>query len=388
MVATEPVETPTQQAEAAAEAQGTDDEPEQTEQECRGWIAVRSRYMNFDLIAVSFTATVYKLDGDAATQVVQETVDYTAIATNGLFVSRRRVARPVPVDGALEGAPEPAPTIISQAQIPAVAAASGKPLVMLGGDEGFEPGQFRVTLRPTVRHGKLRVHPAITASEDAARAGRYRIIGTDGVVPAELTDTNTTDEYLQVPDTTTVETDWSEDILVPCMPRNMPKTVDFRWTDFRTWDGVSSRRIRTLHPTTRHIFFAFINKIEENYRLTYRVAQAYRTFAEQDALYAQGRTTPGNIVTGAVGGRSNHNYGAAVDIYDVIAGGAIDWSGATYPDAVEVGDAFDLDWGGRWTTIVDRPHFEYLTGMTTRQLLAEYNAGNTFTYDGRTYVNF
>ena len=62
MVATEPAETPTQQAEAAAEAQGTDDEPEQTEQECRGWIAVRSRYMNFDLIAVSFTATVYKLD--------------------------------------------------------------------------------------------------------------------------------------------------------------------------------------------------------------------------------------------------------------------------------------------------------------------------------------
>ena len=38
-----------------------------------------------------------------------------------------------------------------------------------------------------------------------------------------------------------------------------------------------------------------------------------RTFEQQDALYAQGRTKPGKICTKAPGGFSAHQYGAAVD---------------------------------------------------------------------------
>ncbi|HVG34723.1 MAG TPA: peptidoglycan-binding protein, partial [Pyrinomonadaceae bacterium] len=41
------------------------------------------------------------------------------------------------------------------------------------------------------------------------------------------------------------------------------------------------------------------------------VVQGLRTFAEQDALFAQGRTKPGKVVTNARGGQSNHNYGLA-----------------------------------------------------------------------------
>ena len=44
------------------------------------------------------------------------------------------------------------------------------------------------------------------------------------------------------------------------------------------------------------------------------IVQGLRTFAEQDALYAQGRTGPGAIVTQARGGESNHNYGLAADL--------------------------------------------------------------------------
>jgi peptidoglycan L-alanyl-D-glutamate endopeptidase CwlK len=44
------------------------------------------------------------------------------------------------------------------------------------------------------------------------------------------------------------------------------------------------------------------------------VIQGYRTHAEQDALYAQGRTTPGPIVTRAKGGQSPHNWGLAIDV--------------------------------------------------------------------------
>lgn len=38
-----------------------------------------------------------------------------------------------------------------------------------------------------------------------------------------------------------------------------------------------------------------------------------RTFEEQSALFAQGRTTPGKIVTRAKAGESPHNYGCASD---------------------------------------------------------------------------
>jgi len=39
----------------------------------------------------------------------------------------------------------------------------------------------------------------------------------------------------------------------------------------------------------------------------------FRSFTEQDALYAQGRTKAGRIVTKARGGQSYHNYGLAYD---------------------------------------------------------------------------
>lgn len=38
-----------------------------------------------------------------------------------------------------------------------------------------------------------------------------------------------------------------------------------------------------------------------------------RSFVDQDALYAKGRTTPGPVVTNARGGLSFHNYGLASD---------------------------------------------------------------------------
>jgi peptidoglycan L-alanyl-D-glutamate endopeptidase CwlK len=45
------------------------------------------------------------------------------------------------------------------------------------------------------------------------------------------------------------------------------------------------------------------------------VAQGYRSIAEQNRLYAQGRTLPGPIVTNARGGQSIHNRGIAVDLF-------------------------------------------------------------------------
>ena len=47
--------------------------------------------------------------------------------------------------------------------------------------------------------------------------------------------------------------------------------------------------------------------------ITIQITDGFRTYEEQDALYAQSRTEHGNIVTNAKGGKSYHNYGLAVD---------------------------------------------------------------------------
>ena len=55
-----------------------------------------------------------------------------------------------------------------------------------------------------------------------------------------------------------------------------------------------------------------------------------RTFAEQDKLYAQGRTTPGPIVTNAQSGQSPHEYGCATD-WAFFDGGVLIWLQASDP---------------------------------------------------------
>lgn len=99
-----------------------------------------------------------------------------------------------------------------------------------------------------------------------------------------------------------------------------------------------------------------------------RVVQGLRTVAEQNALYAQGRTSPGKIVTNCRGGQSYHNFGMAVDCvpsthvpdapYDP------DWNPA-HPDWKQmtgVGLDLGLDSGADWRTFKDYPHFQ-LTGQ-------------------------
>ena len=59
----------------------------------------------------------------------------------------------------------------------------------------------------------------------------------------------------------------------------------------------------------------------------FEVTQGLRTYAEQDALYAQGRTVPGEIVTNAAAGYSWHNFGNAVDLVpEDITIGQPDWN--------------------------------------------------------------
>lgn len=118
-------------------------------------------------------------------------------------------------------------------------------------------------------------------------------------------------------------------------------------------------------------------------RATVRIVQGFRTFAEQAALYAQGRTKPGNRVTEAKAGQSYHNYGLAIDFALLIDGKTISWEvgkdydGDNKSDWMEVVWTFkDAGWlwGGAWKK-PDRPHLEKPLGYTWQQLLALHNAG-------------
>lgn len=95
-----------------------------------------------------------------------------------------------------------------------------------------------------------------------------------------------------------------------------------------------------------------------------RITSGTRTAAEQAALYAQGRTTAGTIVTNADGIKtlSNHQRGRAFDVA-FLEDGAPSWAEHhPWPLLGTVGEALGLSWGGRWTAPnrPDRPHFQYI----------------------------
>lgn len=119
------------------------------------------------------------------------------------------------------------------------------------------------------------------------------------------------------------------------------------------------------------------------------IGETLRTVAEQDALYAQGRTKPGAIVTNARGSSysSQHQWGIAFDFYlqmDVNQNGKV--SDDAYNDttglfgkAAAVAKSLGLGWGGDWKSIVDKPHL-YLKdwGDTPTKLKETYGTLDDF----------
>lgn len=91
------------------------------------------------------------------------------------------------------------------------------------------------------------------------------------------------------------------------------------------------------------------------------ITEGYRSLERQAQLYAQGRTTPGNIVTNARAGQSKHNSGKAVD-FGVFDNGKYVTRGSDprYNQLGAIGKAQGLKWGGDFKNITDKPHFELI----------------------------
>ena len=107
------------------------------------------------------------------------------------------------------------------------------------------------------------------------------------------------------------------------------------------------------------------------------VVATERTNAEQNALYAQGRTKPGKKVTNARGGDSIHNYRLAWDLCPVVDG-KLAWDRIDLFDklgviAVKLG----VTWGGNFKLLVDKPHFQATGGLTLAGLKAGLKLATT-----------
>ena len=144
-------------------------------------------------------------------------------------------------------------------------------------------------------------------------------------------------------------------------------------------------RIKLLHPKLRDEAGQIYDEICSALtgRAMCRFSFTLRTFAEQDALFAQGRTKPGGVVTNAKGGLSMHNYGLAVDIVLILDGKTASWDvkgdfdGDGKSDWMEVVTIFKQhgwEWGGDWK-FYDAPHFQKTFGKSVRELLALHQSG-------------
>lgn len=132
-------------------------------------------------------------------------------------------------------------------------------------------------------------------------------------------------------------------------------------------DAVSEARLQLIWPVLAAKIRTMVTMLEQE-GIEIRVVQGLRSWTEQDALYAQGRTAPGKIVTNCKGGDSYHNFGMATDCvpsqfapdqpYNP------DWNSShpLWQRMEAVGISLGLTAGANFRSFPDAPHFQ-LTGQ-------------------------
>lgn len=145
-----------------------------------------------------------------------------------------------------------------------------------------------------------------------------------------------------------------------------------------TLDERSIRNLATLHPEVQPRMEAFLKaakSLAAPRGLDVRIISGTRSYLEQDALYAKGRTISGPKVTNARAGYSLHNFGLSIDVGVFSADGKkYHDEHSLYRELGPLGESLGLEWGGRWKTILDEPHYQFrpswATGLTERDFLA------------------
>lgn len=142
------------------------------------------------------------------------------------------------------------------------------------------------------------------------------------------------------------------------------------------------RGIEHLHPIVQ-IKARELQALCDSKGLKLLITETFRTTAEQDALYAQGRTSPGKIVTNCKGNgyQSPHQWGVAFDFCKNIKGQ--EYSDAAFFKTVgQLAKSIGLFWGGDFKSFVDTPHLElateFLPNNSTATLKSKYGTPEKF----------
>lgn len=142
-------------------------------------------------------------------------------------------------------------------------------------------------------------------------------------------------------------------------------------TDIAKVDPRSETNIATLHPRVQPLARALVQQSAAQ-GIVIKVTSGTRSYAEQDALYEQGRSKPGRIVTNARGGYSSHNFGTAFD-YTLFNGASPIWESPNYRVVGSLAKSMGLAWGGDWET-PDEPHVYlkpgWAEGISEGQMMA------------------
>jgi len=146
--------------------------------------------------------------------------------------------------------------------------------------------------------------------------------------------------------------------------------------------GQTALRLNGVLPEVSEAVKELLAELEAK-GLYFIVSLGMRTIAEQNALYAIGRSLAGRKVTNACGGFSWHNFGRAVDLVLVRDGGVIEWENldtnadgmADYSQMGQMAKNHGFIWGGDFKGLADFGHIEYHPGLTLAQ--ARTSAGLT-----------
>ena len=131
---------------------------------------------------------------------------------------------------------------------------------------------------------------------------------------------------------------------------------------------INSRKLEDLNPIVAAKCQAFIDNCgKEN--IDVLITSTYRDHESQNALYAQGRSVAGKIVTNAKGGQSYHNYKCAFDFVPIV-NGKPQWDDLmTFKRCGVIAEACGLEWAGRWMgKFRELAHCQYTGGLSLESL--------------------
>lgn len=134
--------------------------------------------------------------------------------------------------------------------------------------------------------------------------------------------------------------------------------------------------MKTMDNKDPNLLFPYVKYLYEVCMAKWKIAglhptptSFFRSMQEQTNIYAIGRTKPGIIQSYTKAGYSMHNYGLAFDV---------SFPSLEYAAAAKIAKALGLTWGGEFTItlngkkkrFLDRPHFQWTGGLTTKKLLS------------------